>query len=94
LIHIGLPLLEIPAGRSRHGLPIGLQLVGRPFGDETAIALGRAFKVQTATNHHRQVPEFHARSLPADYGGTEADIARRSQTGSCGQEGYSLNTEI
>ena len=54
--YLGLPVLEIPAGQSRHGMPIGLQLVGRPFGDETAIALGRAF--QTATNHHRRIPDF------------------------------------
>ena len=44
----------IPAGRSRGGLPIGLQLIGRPFGDETLIALGAAF--QAATDHHRRMP--------------------------------------
>jgi aspartyl-tRNA(Asn)/glutamyl-tRNA(Gln) amidotransferase subunit A len=53
--YLGLPVLEIPAGQSRDG-PIGLRLIGRPFGDETAIALGRAF--QTATNHHRRIPDF------------------------------------
>jgi aspartyl-tRNA(Asn)/glutamyl-tRNA(Gln) amidotransferase subunit A len=37
-------------------MPIGLQLIGRPFSDETAIALGRAF--QTATSHHRRIPDF------------------------------------
>jgi aspartyl-tRNA(Asn)/glutamyl-tRNA(Gln) amidotransferase subunit A len=52
--YLGLPVLAIPAGQSRSGLPIGLQLIGRPFNDETAIALGRAF--QTATNHHRRIP--------------------------------------
>ena len=41
-------------GQSKSGLPIGMQLIGRPFGDETLIALGRAFQV--ATNHHRPVP--------------------------------------
>jgi aspartyl-tRNA(Asn)/glutamyl-tRNA(Gln) amidotransferase subunit A len=54
--YLGLPVLEIPAGQSRYGMPIGLQLIGRPFGDETAIALGHAF--QTATNHHRRIPDF------------------------------------
>jgi aspartyl-tRNA(Asn)/glutamyl-tRNA(Gln) amidotransferase subunit A len=52
--YLGLPVLEIPAGQSRSGMPIGLQLIGMPFDDETAIALGRAF--QTATNHHRRIP--------------------------------------
>jgi aspartyl-tRNA(Asn)/glutamyl-tRNA(Gln) amidotransferase subunit A len=54
--YLGLTVLEIPAGRSRYGMPIGMQLIGRPFGDETVIALGRAF--QTATNHHRRIPDF------------------------------------
>ena len=59
--YLGLPVLEIPAGQSRYGMPIGLQLIGRPFGDETAIALGRAF--QTATRHHRCIPDFPCRRL-------------------------------
>jgi aspartyl-tRNA(Asn)/glutamyl-tRNA(Gln) amidotransferase subunit A len=52
--YLGLPSLVVPAGQSREGLPIGLQLVGRPFGDETLIALGAAF--QMATDHHRRTP--------------------------------------
>jgi aspartyl-tRNA(Asn)/glutamyl-tRNA(Gln) amidotransferase subunit A len=52
--YLGLPSLVVPAGQSREGLPIGLQLVGRPFGDETLVALAAAF--QTATEHHRRTP--------------------------------------
>jgi aspartyl-tRNA(Asn)/glutamyl-tRNA(Gln) amidotransferase subunit A len=52
--YLGLPDLVIPAGQSPQGLPIGLQLIGRPFGDETLIALGAAF--QAATDHHRRIP--------------------------------------
>ena len=52
--YLGLPALEVPAGQSRSGMPIGLQLIGRPFDHETVIALGRAF--QTATKHHRRIP--------------------------------------
>ena len=51
---LGLPSLVVPAGQSRSGLPIGMQLIGRPFGDETLIALGRAF--QAASDHHRRIP--------------------------------------
>jgi aspartyl-tRNA(Asn)/glutamyl-tRNA(Gln) amidotransferase subunit A len=51
---LGLPSLVVPAGQSKSGMPIGMQLIGRPFGDETLIALGRAF--QAVTNHHRRVP--------------------------------------
>ena len=52
--YLGLPALVVPAGRTAHGLPLGLQLIGRPFGDETLIALGRAFQI--ATNYHQGVP--------------------------------------
>ena len=52
--YLGLPTLVVPAGFGAGGLPIGLQLIGRPFGDETLIALGAAF--QGATDHHEKVP--------------------------------------
>ena len=54
--YLGLPVMAVPAGRSAAGLPIGMQLIGRPFGDETCVALGRAF--QTVTDHHLRVPEL------------------------------------
>jgi aspartyl-tRNA(Asn)/glutamyl-tRNA(Gln) amidotransferase subunit A len=54
--YLGLPVLVVPAGRSATGLPIGLQLIGRPFGDETCVALGRAF--QRTTDHHLRVPDL------------------------------------
>ena len=43
-----------PCRPSAQGLPIGLQLIGRPFGDESLIALGAA--LQAVTNHHRRMP--------------------------------------
>jgi aspartyl-tRNA(Asn)/glutamyl-tRNA(Gln) amidotransferase subunit A len=52
--YLGLPSLVVPAGRSPLGLPIGMQLIGRPFGDETLVALGSAF--QAKTEHHLPVP--------------------------------------
>jgi aspartyl-tRNA(Asn)/glutamyl-tRNA(Gln) amidotransferase subunit A len=53
---LGLPALVIPAGFGQHGMPIGLQLIGRPFNDETVAALGIAF--QGATDHHSKVPKL------------------------------------
>ena len=36
----GLPGLSVPAGVDAQGLPLGLQLIGRPFGEETLFPLG------------------------------------------------------
>ena len=40
----GLPGLSVPAGSSAEGLPLGLQLIGRPFEEETLFALGEVLE--------------------------------------------------
>lgn len=40
----GHPVASIPAGLSRDGLPVGLQVAGRRFADETVIAASAAFE--------------------------------------------------
>ena len=45
--------LSLPCGFSGSGLPIGLQLVGSPFGEETILRAGHAF--EQATEWHRRV---------------------------------------
>ncbi|WP_095407319.1 Asp-tRNA(Asn)/Glu-tRNA(Gln) amidotransferase subunit GatA [Mongoliimonas terrestris] len=40
----GLPGLAVPAGLSAEGLPLGLQLIGRPFDEETLFTLGGAIE--------------------------------------------------
>ena len=40
----GLPGLAVPAGLSKEGLPLGLQLIGRPFGEEALFSLGHVME--------------------------------------------------
>ncbi|HEX8960128.1 MAG TPA: Asp-tRNA(Asn)/Glu-tRNA(Gln) amidotransferase subunit GatA [Geobacteraceae bacterium] len=44
--------ISVPAGISQEGLPIGLQLVGRPFGEETILHAAYAF--EQATEWHKR----------------------------------------
>ncbi|MFC0218554.1 Asp-tRNA(Asn)/Glu-tRNA(Gln) amidotransferase subunit GatA [Pseudochelatococcus lubricantis] len=40
----GLPGLAVPAGLGAQGLPLGLQLIGRPFDEETLLAAGEVIE--------------------------------------------------
>jgi amidase len=42
----GLPAAVVPAGRDKIGLPIGVQVVGRAFGEETVLAVAKALEQQ------------------------------------------------
>ena len=35
----GLPGIAVPAGKDGQGLPLGLQLIGRPFDEETLFSV-------------------------------------------------------
>jgi aspartyl-tRNA(Asn)/glutamyl-tRNA(Gln) amidotransferase subunit A len=50
----GHPAVSIPCGFTESGMPIGLQLVGRPFGEATL--LRAAYAYQKATDLHRRRP--------------------------------------
>jgi aspartyl-tRNA(Asn)/glutamyl-tRNA(Gln) amidotransferase subunit A len=43
----GLPALSVPLPRTPQGLPAGLQLIGRPFDEETLFAVGAAWEALT-----------------------------------------------
>jgi aspartyl-tRNA(Asn)/glutamyl-tRNA(Gln) amidotransferase subunit A len=44
--------VSVPAGLSQSGLPIGLQLIGKPFGEESIIKAAYAF--EQATEWHKK----------------------------------------
>jgi len=44
----------VPAGKSPEGLPIGVQVVGRPWEDEAVLAV--AAKIEQATGGFRPPP--------------------------------------
>jgi aspartyl-tRNA(Asn)/glutamyl-tRNA(Gln) amidotransferase subunit A len=48
--------LSVPCGFSEQGLPIGLQLIGRPFGEATLLHAAHAF--EQATEWHKRKPDF------------------------------------
>jgi aspartyl-tRNA(Asn)/glutamyl-tRNA(Gln) amidotransferase subunit A len=47
----GLPGIAVPAGLDGQGLPMGLQLIGRPFDEETLFSLGHVIE-QAAGHFH------------------------------------------
>jgi len=52
--YLGVPALNVPAGFSARGLPLGVQFVGRPLGEAVILGLGRLF--QRVTDWHRRSP--------------------------------------
>ncbi|WP_052700997.1 amidase [Loktanella sp. S4079] len=50
----GFPALMLPSGIGPNGLPLGIQIIGRPFDDALCLAFGAAF--QNATKHHLRCP--------------------------------------
>ncbi|MGK5638181.1 amidase [Streptomyces sp. URMC 126] len=51
----GLPSLSLPAGLDEEGLPVGLQLIGRPFDEATLLGIGHVLE-QGAIGAGRPVP--------------------------------------
>jgi aspartyl-tRNA(Asn)/glutamyl-tRNA(Gln) amidotransferase subunit A len=61
----GQPVLALPNGFGRNGLPLGMQIVGRPFGESTILRVGHAYERAT---------EWHARRPPLVRGATAPDV--------------------
>jgi len=54
--YLGLPSLAVPSGFTKAGLPVGMQLIGRPFDEAMLLRIGAGF--QRATDFHTRVPAF------------------------------------
>src|SRR5213083_3024112 len=59
------PVLMLPNGFGRNGLPLGMQILGRPFGEETLLRVGHAYERAT---------EWHARRPPLVAGASAPDV--------------------
>jgi aspartyl-tRNA(Asn)/glutamyl-tRNA(Gln) amidotransferase subunit A len=50
----GLPSLNVPCGFNHDGLPVGMQVIGRPFAEASLFRVDAAF--QEVTDFHRRAP--------------------------------------
>ena len=55
--YLGLCGLPMPSGFSS-GLPLGIQILGKPYAERDVLRLGKAF--QDATDFHRRAPDLSA----------------------------------
>lgn len=53
----GLPSISVPGGFTRQGLPVGVQLVGKPRGDLALLRIAAAF--ESATTHGERQPNLN-----------------------------------
>lgn len=53
---LGVPAISVPCGFDPNGVPIGLQFVGRPFGEADLLSLAHAY--EQATDWHLQHPRL------------------------------------
>lgn len=52
--YLGVPSVSVPMGQDSNGLPMGLQIQGRPFAEGTILKIADAF--QRSTDHHGKLP--------------------------------------
>jgi aspartyl-tRNA(Asn)/glutamyl-tRNA(Gln) amidotransferase subunit A len=51
---LGLPAISVPCGFTGDGLPIGMQIIGPPDGEEIVLRLAHAY--EQATEWHKHGP--------------------------------------
>ncbi len=60
----GLPAVAVPVGFSSSGLPLSMQIIGRPFAEETVLRVADA--LQRISDWHLQVPPIVSSALAAE----------------------------
>jgi aspartyl-tRNA(Asn)/glutamyl-tRNA(Gln) amidotransferase subunit A len=60
---VGNPALVVPMGFTSSGLPLSLQIAGRPFEESTILCIGDAY--QRTTDWHLQIPPLIRQAVPA-----------------------------
>ncbi|HET6781554.1 MAG TPA: amidase [bacterium] len=56
----GMPALSVPCGFTRDGLPVGFQIVGKPFDEAAVLRVGHVY--EQATGWHNRRPNFGHKS--------------------------------
>lgn len=56
----GVPAMSLPCGFSKEGLPLGLQIIGKAFDEETVYRAAYAY--EQATDHHTKRPQLGGRA--------------------------------
>ena len=51
---LDLPALSMPCGFTREGLPLGLQIIGKPYQEDLILRVGAA--LEDATDFHTKMP--------------------------------------
>ena len=74
--HSGQPAITVPMGFTRSGLPLGLQLLARPFDEHKLFQYAYAY--EQATQHRRPPPAF-GRLPPAALSKKPADVAESAR---------------
>jgi aspartyl-tRNA(Asn)/glutamyl-tRNA(Gln) amidotransferase subunit A len=66
----GLPALVLPCGLAQ-GLPVGLQLIGKPFAENSLFQLGHAY--QMSTDWHMSGPPGFTSPVPPPWSGNRGE---------------------
>ena len=55
---VGIPAMSVPCGFTGEGLPVGLQIMGKRFGEETVIGVASAYqKASAGEGFENRIPE-------------------------------------